>query len=268
MSTPRLPLIFALACLIVAAANPGADLLTASRKGQTERVAALLGRAAPLDARDKDGRTPLMLAARNGHADIVKLLLDKGADSAARDRQGWTAYGLAIFSSADGREDVLRLLPAPPRLRLGLDARWVADNLYSSCLMSAGELTQHVAAIQPEMMVAAALRDLASVSAKRMVELTEEGNSDAMLTLRVRPGAACTAQQAADQLSLAIDVKLVRRLDQLTLHEKTYGGGLKGLHVRTATNPAQYPSLYADWAKGHAPGIYWAVLEAWLRATP
>ena len=69
-------------------------------------------------------------------------------------------------------------------------------------------------------------------------------------------------------MSLAIDVKLVRRRDQLTLLEKTYGGGLKGLHVRSATSPAQYAPLYADWAKGHAPAIYWALLEAWLRAAP
>jgi len=47
---------------------------------------------------------------------------------------------------------------------------------------------------------------------------------------------------------------------------KAVGGGLKGLHVKSATSPAQYPALFADWAKAHASQIYWAAVEAWLRA--
>jgi len=264
MTTPNRVLAILLPCFIAAAADLGPDLLNAARKGQSERVTELLGKGAPLDATDKNGRTPLMLAAQHGHAGVVKLLLAKGANPDNRDRQGWTAYGLALFSSADGHDDVLRILPQPPKLHLSLDARWVPENLYSSCLMSAEQLRQHVAGIQPEMIAAAALRDIASISAKHMVELTEE-SGDAVLSLRVRPGAACVAQQSSDQLTLAIDVKLVRQRDQKVLLEKTFGGGLKGLHARSTTSPAQYAGLYLDWAKGHAPGIYWAVLEAWLR---
>jgi ankyrin repeat protein len=258
-------------CMIVflsiaaTAADSGRDLLNAARKGQAARVAELLGKGAPVNANDKNGRTPLMLAAQQGHAEIVKLLLAKGAETNARDRQGWTAFGLALFSSEDGNNDVLGLLPRPPKLRLSLDARWVADNLYSSCLMSSEQLAHHVAEIQPEMIAAATLRDIASASPVGMLELASDGIGDAVLSLRTRPGAACVGQQSADQLSLAIDVKLVRKRDQRTLLEKTYGGGLKGMHARPATSPAQYATLYAGWAKSHTASIFRDVLEAWLR---
>src|ERR1043166_9450043 len=93
-----------LSCFIVSAADLGPDLLSAARKGQAERITELLGKGAPVNADDKNGRTPLMLAAQHGHADVVKLLLAKGAQLDARDHQGWTAYGLALFSSADGHD--------------------------------------------------------------------------------------------------------------------------------------------------------------------
>src|ERR1041385_4812727 len=102
MTVPRRMAIIALACFIASASDLGPDLLNAARKGQAERVTELLGKGAPVDSTDKNGRTPLMLAARHGHADVVKLLLAKGAHVDIRDRQGWTAYGLALFSSADG----------------------------------------------------------------------------------------------------------------------------------------------------------------------
>lgn len=246
-------------------ADLGPELLSATRKGESERVAELLSKGAPIEAKDKNGRTSLVLAAQRGHAEAVRVLLEKGANPDARDKQGWTAFGLALIAS---HEDVLRVLPQPPKLRLTVQVKWLRENLYSSCLMSPEQLTQQVAGIQPEMIVLAAFRDVASVSAKGMVDLAAEEGGDAVLDLKVRPGAACVAQKSADNLSLAIDVRLIRSLDQKVLLEKTFGGGLKGLHVRTATSPAQYGSLYADWAKSHATAIYWAVLEAWLRAAP
>ena len=253
--------------LTAAAADLRTELLNAARKGDDTRVTALLAKGAPPDARDKNGRTPMMLAAQRGHAPTARLLLSKGASADARDRQGWTAFALALLSP-DDREAVLRALPAPPKLRLVMDVKWAAGNLYSSCLMSLPQLAQHVAAIQPDAQTANAFRDIASVSAKAMVEVSPDESGDAVLHLKVRPSVSCVAQQSADNLSLAIDARFERSNDRKLLLEKTYGGGLKGLHARSATSPAQYGELFAEWAKNHATSIYWAMLEAWLRAAP
>ena len=50
------------------------------------------------------------------------------------------------------------------------------------------------------------------------------------------------------------------------LLEKTFGGGLKGLHARAVSSPAQYGAIFSELAKANAPQIYWAVVEACLRA--
>src|SRR6266567_5071322 len=123
MTITKRALITVVVCFRIRAADLGPDLLSAARKGQAERVAEFLGKGAPLEAKDKNGRTPLMLAAQHGHAEVARLLLAKGAETGARDRQGWTAFGLALFSSSGAHDEVLRILPQPPRLRLAVDAR-------------------------------------------------------------------------------------------------------------------------------------------------
>ena len=116
----------------VSAADLGPDLLNAAKKGQTDQVRVLLEKGAALESQDKNGRTALMLAAQHGHPDSVSLLLAKGAKADARDREDWNAYGLALLSTSKGREKVLSLLPAPARVRLSLEATWVAGNMYYS----------------------------------------------------------------------------------------------------------------------------------------
>ena len=247
------------------AADGAPELLTAARKGQTEKVAELLAKGASIETADKNGRTPLMLAAQKGHADTVKLLLSKGAKAEARDREGWTAFGLAVFASGEGQEAVMNVLPKQKPLSLFLETTWTPDNLYSSCFMSPPQLAQHLAGIQPEAQVTAAIREYASFHGKGLVEFAAAEPGDAVVRVKVRPGASCLQQQSADQLSLAIDVRMVRSRNQAPMLEKTFGGGLKGLHARTVTSPAQYATLLGEWAKSHAGAIYWAVVEAWLR---
>ena len=79
------------------AAAPAPSGLPASRKTEssvlaeaadandTETVRYLIDKGADVDARNKDGDTPLLLAASYGNVEIVKLLLAKGADFNAVD---------------------------------------------------------------------------------------------------------------------------------------------------------------------------------------
>jgi hypothetical protein len=56
------------------------------------RVAShLLDRGADIEARDRNGYTPLLIAARNGTTDVLQVLLSRGAAPNARDKHGRTA---------------------------------------------------------------------------------------------------------------------------------------------------------------------------------
>jgi hypothetical protein len=249
--------------MIVSAADFDVELLAAARKGQTEKVRMLLSKGANVESKDKDGRTPLQWAARNGHAESVAALLEGGAKADTRDRLGWTAFGLAVVSSAPGRDAVLKELPRPPLPRITMEVVSASDNLYNSCFLTPPQLAQQIAGLQLDVLMATELRDFAAKNGRGVFEFTANDGNGA-LHVKVRPEVSCVAQQQVDHLSLAIDVRLVRGASQPIL-EKTFGGGLKGLHARSATSPAQYGALFDDWVKSHASQIYSAALEAWLR---
>jgi hypothetical protein len=265
------------------AQDAGKDLLDAAAQGQTSKVEALAAKGAGLDSADKNGRTALMLAAQHGHAATVRFLLEKGANAAARDQHGATAWVLAMFAPAGARggvAEVLKILAAPPRPKLAMEAGWSAASLYSSCTMRLDQLTRYVSELQPDLLALTAMRRYFAASGKELVEIAgangrgvaaapdEEAfaDADAVLSLEVRPAAACVAQQSTDSLSLAIDMQLVRAKDRKVLVHKTFGGGLKGLHTRAVTSQAQYFPVYEEWVKAHAEAIYWAAVEAWFRA--
>lgn len=76
----------------------GTALHCASVRGTAtalEAVRALVAGGANVDARDDDGRTPLMLAAANGDTAITRALLDARADASLRDAGGRSAFDLA-----------------------------------------------------------------------------------------------------------------------------------------------------------------------------
>jgi hypothetical protein len=247
------------------AADPSADLLAAARKGQTARVESLAATGASLESTDKDGRTPLMLAAQHGHAETVRALAARGAMPDVRDKQGWTAWGLAFFSSAGGREEVLKALPRPATVRLVIKPELGIGNLHNSCLLTLPKLIEQVRAMRPEARVVAAIREAAAAApVKPPVELVAEGG-DAVLTLRVRPQVGCVAQQSADNLNLEADVRVAMNGEASPLLEKTFGGGFKGLGEHIVTSLAQYPPVYDEWARKQGPAIYWAAVEALLR---
>src|SRR5450631_2055385 len=122
----------------ILAADVPMDILEAARKGMTREVATLLAKGADLEARDKEGRTPLMLAAQYGRTATLRLLLEKGAKPDVRDSHGWNAYMLALLAPSGGmvhtRHDaVLKLLPQPKRFRIAVTASWTRGKaLFSS----------------------------------------------------------------------------------------------------------------------------------------
>jgi len=59
--------------------------------GQTEIVKMLIEKGAEVDARDRDGHTPLMLAAIYGCNQTIQVLLEAGADPRAKTKSGNTA---------------------------------------------------------------------------------------------------------------------------------------------------------------------------------
>jgi hypothetical protein len=270
------------AALSMTAAAVPLDILEAARKGKDKEVEALLAKGSDLEARDKNGRTPLMLAAQYGRTACVRLLLSKGAKADARDSHGWNAFMLALLAPSGGvvhttHDAVLKLLPQPKRFRLAITASWAPGKaLYSSCFMRPEEMTQHIREIHPDGMVIEALQHFAATSGRDLIAIVSadaRGNSevserptpkdvDAVLTLQVEPGVACVQQK--DQISMSIQATLNGPQDQVLL-EKTFGTGVKtGMRDLTATNPNQHGPLYASWAKSQVGPLYWAVLTALL----
>ena len=71
-------------------------LMHAARYNQDPEVTKILIDAgADINARDKDGWTPLMHAAGNQNPEVIKVLLDAGADGKAKSNEGKTAFDYA-----------------------------------------------------------------------------------------------------------------------------------------------------------------------------
>ena len=77
------------------AGNPGAV-----------RVMLMLG--ANVNARDRDGNTPLYFATFHRYPETMKLLLDHGADVNAKNKEGRTALDMAIQEHRDEVAELLR----------------------------------------------------------------------------------------------------------------------------------------------------------------
>ena len=95
---------------LLLAADTGEDLIEAAKKGEAEKVRALLDAGADVNAKDEHGATALMYALGGEgklYPAIAKVLLDAGADVNAKAGNGVTAVMLAAFS---GDAELIKLL--------------------------------------------------------------------------------------------------------------------------------------------------------------
>jgi len=93
-------------CAAGADTGPHDKLLhQAATTGNVDDVRRLLGSGAHLEARDADGRTPLLAAVRERQTATALALIDAGADVNAKDAINDSAY---LLAGASGQLDILR----------------------------------------------------------------------------------------------------------------------------------------------------------------
>ena len=83
--------------------DPAKEIIKAAKSGDAERVSALLTCDESLvEARDKDGSTPLHCAVWKGHQQVVALLLKAGADvNAQNENDHWGTTPLHAAAHAN-----------------------------------------------------------------------------------------------------------------------------------------------------------------------
>ena len=83
--------------------EPSKEIIKAAKAGDAAKVDALLAKVATLvDARDKDGSTPLHCATWKGHDAVVALLLKAGADvNAENNNEHWGHHPLHAAAHAN-----------------------------------------------------------------------------------------------------------------------------------------------------------------------
>ena len=84
-------------------------LIRAASNGDIEGVKQLLAAGADVNAKYKDGFTPLHRAAREGQKELAELLIAKGADVNARDDIGRTPL---YYAAVQGQKEIAELLIA------------------------------------------------------------------------------------------------------------------------------------------------------------
>lgn len=98
------------------AAASGPDLLSTAAAGRLAEVTRLIEAGADLEARDSQGRTPLLLAVANDHAAVARALLAAGASPDARADNRDTPW---LLAGAAGRTEIVAaILPLRPDLTL------------------------------------------------------------------------------------------------------------------------------------------------------
>ncbi|XP_075072092.1 fibronectin type 3 and ankyrin repeat domains protein 1 isoform X2 [Mixophyes fleayi] len=75
--------------------------------GNTDVAECLVNAGAEVNAKDKDGKTPLMVATLNNHEDLVRFLIQRGADCSITNEYG---ISIAKMAKAFNRQNVVGVL--------------------------------------------------------------------------------------------------------------------------------------------------------------
>jgi ankyrin repeat protein len=120
----------------IGAFDNNSDLIKAAKKGQTDKVVALLAKGADPNAKDKDG-SALLQALDNNHPETADALLAKGADINAVRSDGYTAFLAACSRCLEPY--VKRLLEkrvdVKVRTNSGAGALWFAAKTCSASIV-------------------------------------------------------------------------------------------------------------------------------------
>ena len=103
-----------IAAVLLVGCGPSVDIHQAAKDGNIEAIKQHLDAGGYVDAKNKKnigtafhGATLLHGAAENGHKEIAELLIAKGANVNARNRQGWTPL---MVAAKRGKVDIAKLL--------------------------------------------------------------------------------------------------------------------------------------------------------------
>ena len=87
---------------------PAISIHDAVEKGNVEAIKQHLAAGTDVNAKDKDGFTPLIQAVQRGQKEVAKLLIEKGADVNAKTAKGGTPLDWANAGNHSETADLLR----------------------------------------------------------------------------------------------------------------------------------------------------------------
>lgn len=112
--------LLALFAVAARAQDAGEEFIAAARKGDIEKVRAMLDRGVDVNSKSRYGATALSFASEHGNLELVRLLVERGADVNVRDTfynfdpATWAAIkgyaeivGLLLDKGARGRDQIL-----------------------------------------------------------------------------------------------------------------------------------------------------------------
>ena len=94
-------------CIALPACSKSLQLHVAAQKGHKDIVERLLAQGADVNAKNRDGVTPLHMVAHAGHKDVVEILLAQGANVNAEDIDALTPLD---YARKQGKSEVATLL--------------------------------------------------------------------------------------------------------------------------------------------------------------